>query len=192
MSAKVTSCLGFDNRFVDIQGKFREISCEQGTEVLARLYHANDFRFPSGIAATIHEYGKGKVAGIYMNIGESYLSTTSPVFRDFLSELIGDLFPESLVSVKGSHRVHVIPSEKDGCMLIQLVNTSGDHANRSVKGIDEIPELRNLNVEIRLEKKPRKILLQPEGRPLQFDYTDEKVSLVIPSLKIHDIVEIIK
>lgn len=189
---KVTSCLGFDNRFVDIQGKFREISCEQGTEVLARLYHANDFRFPSGIAATIHEYGKGKVAGIYMNIGESYLSTTSPVFRDFLSELIGDLFPESLVSVKGSHRVHVIPSEKDGCMLIQLVNTSGDHANRSVKGIDEIPELRNLNVEIRLEKKPRKILLQPEGRPLQFDYTDEKVSLVIPSLKIHDIVEIIK
>ena len=186
------SCLGFDNRFVDIQGKFREIRCEQGTEELARLYQTNDFRFPSGSAATIHKYGKGKVAGVYMNIGESYLSTTSPVFRDFLSELIGNLFPEPLVSVKGSHRVHVIPSEKDGRMLIQLVNTSGDHANRSVKGIDEIPELRDLNVVVRSEERPKKVLLQPDGRPLRFDYVDGKVTFVVPDLKIHDIVEIIK
>ena len=186
------SCLGFDNRFVDIQGKFREIRCEQGTEELARLYQTNDFRFPSGSAATIHKYGKGKVAGVYMNIGESYLSTTSPVFRDFLSELIGDLFPKPLVSVKGSHRVHVIPSEKDGRMLIQLVNTSGDHANRSVKGIDEIPELRDFNVVVRSEERPKKVLLQPDGRPLRFDYVDGKVTFVVPDLKIHDIVEIIK
>ena len=186
------SCLGFDNRFVDIQGKFREIRCEQGTEELARLYQTNDFRFPSGSAATIHKYGKGKVAGVYMNIGESYLSTTSPVFRDFLSELIGNLFPEPLVSVKGSHRVHVIPSEKDGRMLIQLVNTSGDHANRSVKGIDEIPELRDFNVVVRSEERPKKVLLQPDGRPLRFDYVDGKVTFVVPDLKIHDIVEIIK
>mgnify|MGYP005891757203 FL=1 len=186
------SCLGFDNRFVDIQGKFREVRCEQGTEELAQLYQTNDFRFPSGSAATIHKYGKGKVAGVYMNIGESYLSTTSPVFRDFLSELIGNLFPEPLVSVKGSHRVHVIPSEKDGRMLIQLVNTSGDHANRSVKGIDEIPELRDLNVVVRSEERPKKVLLQPDGRPLRFDYVDGKVTFVVPDLKIHDIVEIIK
>lgn len=186
------SCLGFDNRFVDIQGTFRKIRCEQGTEALARLYETNDLRFPSGIAATVHTYGKGKAAGVYVNIGESYLSTTSPVFRDFLSELIGNLFPEPLVSVKGSHRVHVIPSEKDGRMLIQLVNTSGDHANRSVKGIDEIPELRDLNIVMQSEEKPKKVLLQPEGRSLRFDHADGKITFVIPALKIHDIVEIIK
>lgn len=186
------SCLGFDNRFVDVQNKFREVHCNPGTKELARLYQTNDFRYPSGIAATINKYGKGQVAGVYMNMGESYLSTTSPVFRDFLSEIINQLFPEPLVTVKGSHRVHVIPAEKEGRMLIQLVNTSGDHANRHVKGIDEIPELRGLKVTVRMKEKPKKVMLQPEGKSLKFNFTGDNISFVVPELKIHDIVEIIK
>lgn len=192
LKRETASCLGFDNRFVDIQGEYRKVRCNSGTDELARLYQTNDFRFPAGIAATISKYGKGKVAGIYMNVGESYLSTTSPVLRDFISEIINKLFPEPLVTVKGSHRVHVIPSEKDGRMLVQLVNTSGDHANRHVKGIDEIPELRNLEVTIRMKKKPKKVLLQPDNKSLKFDFTGEKISFKVPELKIHDIVEIVK
>lgn len=188
----VASCLGFDNRFVDVQNKFREVHCNPGTKELARLYQTNDFRYPSGIAATINKYGKGQVAGVYMNMGESYLSTTSPVFRDFLSEIINQLFPEPLVTVKGSHRVHVIPAEKEGRMLIQLVNTSGDHANRHVKGIDEIPALRGLKVAVRMKEKPKKVMLQPEGKSLKFNFTGDNISFVVPELKIHDIVEIIK
>lgn len=159
---------------------------------LGRLYQTNDFRFPSGVAATISDYGKGKVAGVYMNMGESYLSSTSPVFRDFLSGIVNELFPDPLVSVQGSHRVHVVPAEKEGRMLIQLINTSGDHANRHVKGIDEIPVLTNLKVSVNISEKPRKVLLQPEGKLLKFDFTGNKVSIVIPELKIHDIVEIVK
>ena len=77
-------------------------------------------------------------------------------------------------------------------MLIQLINTSGDHANRYVKGIDEIPVLTNLKVSVNISEKPRKVLLQPEGKLLKFDFTGNKVSIVIPELKIHDIVEIVK
>lgn len=186
------SCLGFDSRFVDIQGPFREIRLNPEVKELGRLYQTNDFRFPSGVAATISDYGKGKVAGVYMNMGESYLSSTSPVFRDFLSGIVNELFPDPLVSVQGSHRVHVVPAEKEGRMLIQLINTSGDHANRHVKGIDEIPVLTNLKVSVNISEKPRKVLLQPEGKLLKFDFTGNKVSIVIPELKIHDIVEIVK
>lgn len=185
------SCLNYKGRFVDIQGHYSEIQCNPDTKELARFYSTNDFRYPSGIAATIHQYGKGQIAGIYTNLGESYLATTSPVFRDFLSGVMSELFPNPLVSVEGSHRIHVVPTTKNGKMLIQLVNTSGDHANPLVKGIDEIPVLSDIKASVRMDKKPRKIVLQPEGEVLKFDFTDGKVSFTIPTLAIHDIVEII-
>lgn len=188
----VASCLGYDDRFVDVQGNYRKIQCNPGTQPLAQLYKTNDFRFPSGIAASVNQYGKGKVAGIYTNLGESYLATTSPVFRDFLSEVISELFSEPLVTVEGSHRINVVPATKDGRMFIQLVNTSGDHANRQIKGIDEIPVLTDIKVTVNMDNKPKRILLQPEGRTLKFSYAGKKASFTIPRLEIHDIVEIVK
>lgn len=186
------SCLNYKRRFVDIQGSYREIRCNPETKELARFYSTNDFRYPSGISATINQYGKGQVAGIYSNLGESYLSTTSPVFRDFLSGVIAELFPNPLVSVEGSHRINVVPSTKNGKMLIQLVNTSGDHANRHVKGIDEIPALSDIKVSVRMNKKPKKVVWQPEGKALTFSFTAGKASFIIPRLAIHNIVEIIQ
>ncbi len=183
--------LGYDQRFVDIHNPYRVVECQPATQEFARLYTTNDFRFPAGVAATIRNYGKGKVAGVYMDMGSSYLSTTSPVFRDFLSGIIAELFPDPLVKISGSHRVNVVPTSKDGRLLVQLINTSGDHANKNVKGIDDIPTLTNLKVSVKTGKKPRKVLLQPDGRSLKFAYSDGRTTFVIPELKIHHIVEIV-
>lgn len=190
LGEKNTSCLGFDNTFVDLIDSYKEIECKEGTKELSRLYETNDLRFPSGIASTINSYGKGKVAGIYFNLGENYLKTTSPVLRKFLADLISRLFPEPLVKVKGSHYINVVPSKKDDRLLIHFINTSGDHANINVKGIDEIPILQDIQVSILVEQKPKKVVLQPNGNNLSFTYKNGRIETSITRIPIHEIIEI--
>jgi len=184
--------LGYDSRFIDVHSPYRVVECKTGTREFARIYATNDFRFPDGIAATVNNYGKGKVAGVYFDMGENYLTSTSPVFRDFLSGIVKELFPNPLVKVEGTHRINIVPTTKNGKTLIQLVNTSGDHANRHVKGIDEIPVLRDISVSVSTPNQPKEIILQPGNTRLKYTYSerDKRATVLIPELEIHNILEI--
>jgi hypothetical protein len=95
-----------------------------------------------------------------------------------------------MVKVEGSHKVNVVTTTKEGKLLVQLVNNSGDHDNPNVKGIDEIPSLYNLKISILSSKKPESVLLQPEGTPLEYSFIDGQITLTLPELKIHNVVEI--
>src|SRR5690606_26358798 len=124
--------------FTTIIGNYREVEPIMETKELAQIYLDNDLRYARGVAATISRYGKGKVVGIYLDLGSSYLSSTSPVIRDLLSGVIAELNPEIKVKVEGSNKVNIVTTTKNDRLLIQLVNTSGDHSNEKVKGIDGI------------------------------------------------------
>ena len=187
---KVSHSLGYDNSFVNITSQYRNVECQPDAKVISRFYTTNDTRFPSGMAASVRKYGKGMVAGIYADIGSSYLSNTSPVLRNFLSDIIKKLFPDELVKVEGSHKLNVVPTIKDGKLLIQLINTSGDHSNSNVKGIDEIPSLLNLKISVLTPKKPVSVLLQPDRTKLKFDFINGRTTFILPEIKIHNIIEI--
>lgn len=187
---KVSHCLYYKNGFVNINSQYRNVECLPDAQIFSSFYTTNDLRFPSGIAASVRKYGKGMTAGIYADIGSSYLSNTSPVLRNFLSDIIKKLFPDELVKVEGSHKLNVIPAIKDDKLLIQLINTSGDHSNSNVKGIDEIPSLLNLKISVLTTKKPVSVLLQPDGTKLKFEFINGRTTFILPELKIHNIIEI--
>jgi hypothetical protein len=187
---EIRKSLGYDGRFVDVFGNYREVECLSGTKEFARLFNTNDFRYPAGIVATTSKYGKGMVGGIYLDLGKSYISSTSPVLRDMFSDIISELAPKLMVKVEGSHKVNVVTTTKEGKLLIQLVNTSGDHDNSNVKGIDEIPALHNLKISVLTSKKPESVLLQPDGTPLKYYFANGRTTLTLPELKIHNVVEV--
>ena len=187
---KVSQSLYYNKGFVNINSQYRNVECLADAQVFSSFYTTNDLRFPSGVASSVRKYGKGMVAGIYADIGSSYLSSTSPVLRNFLSDIIKTLFPDELVKVEGSHKLNVVPVTKDSKLLIQLINTSGDHANSNVKGIDEIPPLRNLKISILTSKKPVSVMLQPDGTPIKYDFFNGHITFILPELKIHNIIEI--
>jgi hypothetical protein len=181
-------CMG--DRFAAVLEDVRTVECLTGTVGLSTLYTSADLRYPAETAATVRSYGKGKVAGIYLDFGNSYLINTSPVIRDLMASVIGQLFPEPVIKIEGSHKVNVVPTTKNGKLLIQLVNTSGDHANPNVKGIDEIPALLNLKLSVSTKNKPESIVLQPEGIALKYSFINGRTEIIIPRLEIHSIVEI--
>jgi hypothetical protein len=182
--------LGYDSRLTQIKSDYRPVEVAGKTKPFARMFSTTDFRFSVGIAAAVSSYGNGKVAAVYADIGDIYRVSTSPVIRDFLSGILAALFPEPLVKVEGSHRVHVVPATKDGRLFVNLVNTSGDHANPNYSGFDEIPSLTELKVSVKLDKKPSAVILQPEGRKVNVSYANGQAVFVVPELKIHTVIEL--
>lgn len=159
---------------------------------LGSYYLQEDTRFPAGSIASIADYGQGKIAGIYGNLGSSYHNFQSPQLRDFLDGVVQQLFPQPLVEVSGSKLVHLTVNELNGKLTINLVNAGGNYNSDKVSTYDELPALRNLTLKIRSSQKPLRIIQQPEQRPLAFSYDRGVVTVKVPEVGIHSILVVSK
>jgi len=184
--------IGYNNHMFQLKSNFRQVELSGESKLFASAYSRADFRYPAGPAATITNYGKGKIACVYADLGNTYRMSNSYVIRDFLSGIVKSLYPLPLVEIKGSHHVHVVPTMKNGKMMVNLINTGGDHSNPNFFGFDEIQPIRDLEVSVMLGTKPQFVILQPGGKKLKFDFDNGKAKFIIPELKIHNIVEISK
>lgn len=141
-------------------------------------------------AATIARLGRGRIAGVYVDLGDNYGRFKTAGMRDFLSDLVGRMFPDPAVEVKGSRLVHVAVDRLNGEVMVHLINAGGEHADKRVFSYDEVPPLDGLTVTIALPERPREILEQPGGRPLPFEFRDGKASTRLPRLAVYSILEV--
>jgi hypothetical protein len=85
----------------------------------------------------------------------------------------------------------VAVNQINGKMFVSLVNIAGEHTNQTAIGYDEIPSLKDLAVSLSTVKKPARIMLQPEGKALKFDFQHGIAKVIIPELAIHSILEVV-
>jgi hypothetical protein len=182
---------GFNNGTVILKTDFQPVQITKDTKAVGTQLKADDWRFP-GIypLATIRSLGKGKIAGIYMNEGSFYIKNKNPVISQLLQSLVETMDPRLMSRVTGSGQVHQVLARKDGKLYVHLINTSGPHDNPTVMVYDEVTPLNNLNVSVRLAKAPRSVRLQPGNAKLPFTYKNGAISVRVPELKIHRIIEI--
>jgi len=176
-----------------ISSKIRSVELSSDCKLITNFYNSNDYRDQSkSIASSVRQVGKGKIAAIYFNAGTAYSQYKTPVIRDFIAEIIDQLAPERMVEVTGSHLVHVTVNKLNGKTMINLINVAGEHTNQSAIAYDQVPPLTDLTVIIKSATKPAKIILQPEGKEMQFTWSNEKSTVLIPKLEIHSILEIVE
>jgi hypothetical protein len=157
------------------------------TGSFGRLFSQNDVKGDYEVAASISKLGSGKIAAVYFDFGRRYKTAATSVARDFLGGLVKRLFRQPVVEVTGSHSVDVSVNTIDGKLAVNLVNTAGPHDDNSIHVFDDIPGLGPLEVKIRTENRPERVLLQPAGKKLPFEYHDGVAELTLPMLKIYDI-----
>jgi hypothetical protein len=166
----------------------QRITPGQTAAPFGRLFNWEDYEETFDIPATITPCGKGAIAAMYLNFGRCYYNAATVVSRDFLTALVRQLFPDPMVSVTGSHYVDVTVNRIGGKLAINLVNTAGPHHSPTTWTFDEIPTVGPLTITIRSDHKPKSITLQPENRPLAFDYAGGKATLTLDKLAIHNII----
>ena len=170
-----------------LNNAFQPVQVKAGTEPVGQVQQYEYGGPVLGVAASTRPFGAGNVMGVYADLSQSYIQHQSSKERDFIAGLVRRLLPNPVVTVTGSHLVHVVANKLDNKLAISLINTGGRHADPQVFTYDEVPPLTNLTVTIRTAKKPKRIVQQPENKPLPFTYAKGMATLTIPELVLHSI-----
>ena len=139
----------------------------------------------------VSPFGQGKLALIREDIGSRYVSGARYEHRTLLTGILDQMYDADVKVVQTTGPLEVVDMVKDGQRLIQLINAGGQHHNVRVYTEDRIPPLTDIVLDIRSDRKPRAIRLQPEGERLHYKWKDGVASVELPRLDIHGTLEIL-
>ncbi|MFA6472364.1 MAG: alpha-amylase family protein [Candidatus Latescibacterota bacterium] len=168
----------------------QKIITKNSAKPFGRYFENDDFAAPNSPAGTVATVGKGKIAAIYLDLGEVYYNNLSFIIRDYLNSMIRELFPNPVVQVYGSHNVDVVLTKIKEKLAVNLVNTTSEHINGKVYFYDDIPPIGEMKVSIVYDKKPAKVSLEPGAKKLDFTYSGGRIHLTLPRLDIHNVIMI--
>ena len=124
----------------------------------------------------LRDYGSGKIAAI--------------AAEENLEAMVKQLLPTPLVQVSGSHEVDVCVRRLNGRLMINLINTSGNHANNENRIVESVPPIGPLQIAIRSSKPPHSLTLQPGGTRLEVNWQDGFARATLPSLELYSIIQV--
>ena len=179
--------LGHDGMMSAMEGQVQDLHPGEHTRSVGGLYKEQDFRSTKCPAATIVQYGKGEIGMIPTDFGDNYLQNRTEVQRNFLNDIVHQLFRDPIVKVSGSHLVHVALDSVGGRLVVNLINVGGLHGDRSVFSYDELPHIGPLSIELKIPR-PSKITMQPSNKNLPFSYANGHVTCRVGDIGIHDII----
>ena len=137
-------------------------------------------------------YGKGSVTPIGFDIGSQYLKGTQYMQRKLMKNIATKLYDPivRIESVLG--RLEIVALNKDEKLMVQLVNANGSHSNNDTATDDLVPPILDIKLSILLDKKPKKLILQPQGKELSFEYENSRAYVDIDRVHIHSVIEVVK
>ncbi|GAA4412628.1 hypothetical protein GCM10023187_40050 [Nibrella viscosa] len=184
------SYIGLPNQITGISSAYQAFTPLAGTRTVGGVYHNGDMRAYVGPAASIAPLGKGQIAALYLNLGDAYQKRETVQLRNLFAAVVREAFPNPMVQVAGSKKVHVAVNRKDNRLLVNLINMTGSHANKAVHTIDDTEPVGPLTVTVKSAQRPKRILVQPGNQPTSFTYQSGIISVKIPKLDIHSILQV--
>lgn len=183
--------IGYPNDLSGVKSAWQPVVPKSGTETVGSSYTICDSNYPTGKpVASVVTYGKGKIAGFYHNVGDAYYHTQSPVYKKLMNEIINRLLPDPALKVTGSEYVHTVLSQKGSSVMVHLINTGGAHFNSKVFTYGEVPCVGPIKIQLKKATKPADVLLQPEGRNLDYQWMNGILTIIVPEVDTHSIVEV--
>lgn len=186
---ETSAWIGTEKLFANARGLWQKVVPGAGT-VLASYFENYDSKRPGTPAALSYNLGKGKVVMVPGPIGAIYDATHASAVKEFVGTCWRAL-GEPQVKL-GDQRLPIeVALRKQGeKTLLHFLN----YANQQVAGnhatVDFVPPLPATEVELRLDFGPRKVIWQPDGQALSYEYKAGVLRFTMPSLAIHNIVEI--
>jgi hypothetical protein len=183
---------GHNNRIVMMHAGFQPVRIKNGIQKIGIRLNADDWRFPTDEPlASVRQLGKGKIGGIYMDMGDFYNNNKNPLSIALLTSVIEKIFPRFVSTVVcGSGNIHQVLSRKNDNIYVHLINAGGEHSNPNVLVYDDIAPAENIEVKLEPGKRPKSITLQPGNTTIPFTYKNGIATVHLPSVKLYDILEI--
>lgn len=142
-------------------------------------------------AVTVRQVGRGRVAAIHGDMMGTYHFSTHPRQRRFIGNLLDSLKTRRRIVLEGPTSLEVALRRGRGFMALHLVNRSVDPTLSFQNHVVEtVPPVNGVTVRLRVDKKPRKVTLEPGARSVAWRYARGWVQARIKRIEIHDILVI--
>ena len=136
--------------------------------------------------------GKGKI-GVYPDeVSSSYMNGRRAETRHALSDFLLAFYDPEIRLVSSTGLVEIVDFEKDGYHMAQLVNCNGQHQDETSLTEDFIPPVLDIVLRFKLDKRPKALYLQPEGRKLRFKWADGHAEVTVPRLDYHSTIVVMQ
>ncbi|MCF7853862.1 MAG: alpha-L-fucosidase [Candidatus Pacebacteria bacterium] len=192
-ASECTVQLPVGSEAAQVSGVWQNVAPDKDTEAVLCAVRNLEPRLPrkDTVLVTRRSLGKGTILAVHGPLFRNYFTMHFPRIRQLVDQLIDDLGIQWSVTMHASPRLELIAREKDGRQMLNLVNRGAGETlspNRTI--IEELAPVNNAVLKVRSEKAPSRVTLQPENIALESRYAGDTVTVRVPHVQIHDIVQI--
>ena len=111
------------------------------------------------------------------------------LFKAVMEKMLGE---EKTISVDIPDKavVTLTRQEKEQRSILHLLYAHTTVRGKGTEVIEDTVPLYNVNCSVKYNKKPRRVVLQPENEEIPFEYKNSEVKLTVPKVDIHSMVVI--
>ncbi|MCL4852002.1 MAG: hypothetical protein KJZ78_11565 [Bryobacteraceae bacterium] len=175
--------------FGNLPGLWQDVETVSARSVENR-YPTYDSTRDAKCAASVCDFGKGKIAAIYGPVGAVFAASHAPAVRKFLHRVTSGIFTPD-VSIEAPPTVEMALRRKHGQRLVHLINVTAMQVSGDYAAIDYVPSAGPIVLKVR-GTRPRSVRIEPGGITLSVS-PDQKAGTwktEIPSIHLHEIVSV--
>lgn len=135
-------------------------------------------------------YLSERIAFFGARIFEDYATNATLVHRNIISHLINALIANPLVQAQLPSTAEITLRSLNDSMILHILNYIPQRRCAMLDVIEDIIPLYNRRFKIRSEKEPVSVSLVPDGKSLAFTYEEGYISLTVPEIHGHQMVQI--
>ncbi|MCC6289368.1 MAG: beta-galactosidase trimerization domain-containing protein [Chitinophagaceae bacterium] len=181
---------GLDGEIILMGTNYMQAKQIKALKTFGTQITADDWRFSThNFLASITESGKGKAAGIYIDMGDFYNRNQNGLLKNLMQKVIAELVPSFISTLPGPEPVHQVIRRKNNKLYIHLINAGGEHNNPNVLAYEKLTPLENIAVKLQI-KQPKEIRLQPGNKKIPFTYNNHSALLKVPKIEAYSILEV--
>jgi hypothetical protein len=178
------------NAAVPVSGPWQAVTPAPGTQALAvRLTERDPQRNSTDqVVVTKRPLGQGAIVAIHGPVFRDYNLGHYPLLRQFLGDLVSGLNVPWRVTVEASPRLEVIVRQKDGRLLVNLLNRgAGEMLSHHRVIVEELAPIENVIVRIRQDHPPKSIYSAPGSERVEWSFDRGVVTARVPRVEIHQV-----
>jgi len=119
----------------------------------------------------------------------NYYTDHAPSLREFIGRLVDGLNIPWAATVEGPPQVEMVLRQKEGKLLVNLINRSaGEALSANRNTVENLPPIENVVVHVPRSNTPKSVAIAPSDAKMTWAYKNGRVTINVPRLDIHRVV----